>query len=34
MTEDGYQKLANKKDFQGYNRLVRVELNGKPIVLF
>ena len=33
MTEDGYQKLANKKDFQGDNRLVRVELNGKPIVL-
>ena len=33
MTEDGYQKVANKKDFQGDNRLVRVELNGKPIVL-
>ncbi|HKH84909.1 MAG TPA: Rieske (2Fe-2S) protein [Nitrososphaera sp.] len=33
MTEDGYQKLANKKDFQGDNRLVRVELNGKSIVL-
>ena len=33
MTEDGYQKLANKKDFQGDNRLVRVEPNGKPIVL-
>ena len=33
MTENGYQKLANKKDFQGDNRLVRVELNGKPIVL-
>jgi ferredoxin-NADP reductase/nitrite reductase/ring-hydroxylating ferredoxin subunit len=33
MTEDGYQKVANKKDFQGDNRLVRVELNGKSIVL-
>ena len=33
MTEGGYQKVANKKDFQGDNRLVRVELNGKPIVL-
>ena len=33
MTENGYQKLANKKDFQGDNRLVRVELNGKSIVL-
>jgi glycine betaine catabolism B len=33
MTEDGYQKGANKKDFQGDNRLVRVELNGKSIVL-
>jgi glycine betaine catabolism B len=33
MTEDRYQKLANKKDFQGDNRLVRVELNGKSIVL-
>jgi ferredoxin-NADP reductase/nitrite reductase/ring-hydroxylating ferredoxin subunit len=33
MTEDGYQKVANKKDFQGDNRLVRVEPNGKPIVL-
>jgi nitrite reductase/ring-hydroxylating ferredoxin subunit len=33
MTEDEYQKLANKKDFQGDNRLVRVEPNGKPIVL-
>jgi ferredoxin-NADP reductase/nitrite reductase/ring-hydroxylating ferredoxin subunit len=34
MTEDGYQKVANKKDFQGDNRLVRVELNGKSIVLY
>jgi ferredoxin-NADP reductase/nitrite reductase/ring-hydroxylating ferredoxin subunit len=33
MTEDGYQKVANKKDFQGDHRLLRVELNGKPIVL-
>ena len=33
MTEDGCQKVANKKDFQGDNRLVRVELNGKSIVL-
>lgn len=33
MTEDVYQKVANKKDFQGDNRLVRVELNGKSIVL-
>jgi glycine betaine catabolism B len=33
MTEDGYQKLANKKDFQGDHRLVRVDLIGKPIVL-
>ena len=33
MTEGGYQKVANKKDFQGDNRLVRVELNGKSIVL-
>jgi nitrite reductase/ring-hydroxylating ferredoxin subunit len=33
MREDGYQKVANKKDFQGDNRLVRVEPNGKPIVL-
>ena len=33
MTENGYQKVANKKDFQGDNRLVRVELNGKSIVL-
>src|SRR5215216_293882 len=33
MTEGVYQKLANKKDFQGNNRLVRVELTGKPIVL-
>jgi glycine betaine catabolism B len=33
MTEDGYQKVANKKDFQGDHRLVRVDLIGKPIVL-
>jgi glycine betaine catabolism B len=33
MTEDGYQKIANKKDFQGDHRLVRVDLIGKPIVL-
>ena len=33
MTEGVYQKVANKKDFQGDNRLARVELNGKPIVL-
>jgi glycine betaine catabolism B len=33
MAEGGYQKVANKKDFQGENRLVRVELNSKPIVL-
>jgi glycine betaine catabolism B len=33
MTEGGYQKVANKKDFQGDNRLVRVDLTGKPIVL-
>src|SRR5215208_6528893 len=33
MTEDGYQKLANKKDFQGDNRLLKVEPEGKPIVL-
>jgi glycine betaine catabolism B len=33
MTENGYQKVANKKDFQGDNRLVRVDLIGKPIVL-
>jgi ferredoxin-NADP reductase/nitrite reductase/ring-hydroxylating ferredoxin subunit len=33
MVEGGYQKVANKKDFQGDHRLVRVELNGKPIVL-
>jgi ferredoxin-NADP reductase/nitrite reductase/ring-hydroxylating ferredoxin subunit len=33
MTEDRYRKVANKKDFQGDNRLVRVKLNGKPIVL-
>jgi ferredoxin-NADP reductase/nitrite reductase/ring-hydroxylating ferredoxin subunit len=33
MTEGEYQKVANKKDFQGDNRLVRVDLTGKPIVL-
>ncbi len=34
MVEDGYQKVANKKkDFQEDHRLVRVEPNGKPIVL-
>jgi ferredoxin-NADP reductase/nitrite reductase/ring-hydroxylating ferredoxin subunit len=33
MAEEGYQKVANKKDFQGDRLLVRVELNGKPIVL-
>ena len=33
MTEDGYQKVANKKDFQGDHRLVTVDLTGKPIVL-
>jgi ferredoxin-NADP reductase/nitrite reductase/ring-hydroxylating ferredoxin subunit len=33
MAEAGYQKVANKKDFQGDHRLIRVELNGKPIVL-
>src|ERR687888_1004930 len=29
----GYQKVANKKDFHGDYPLIRVELNGKPIVL-
>jgi glycine betaine catabolism B len=33
MAEGGYQKVANKKDFQGDQRLVGVELNGKRIVL-
>lgn len=32
-TEGRYLKVANKKDFQGDQQLVRVELNGKPIVL-
>jgi nitrite reductase/ring-hydroxylating ferredoxin subunit len=29
----GYQKVANEKDLQGDYQLIRVELNGKPIVL-
>ena len=29
----GYQKVANKKDIEGDRRLVRVEPDGKPIVL-
>jgi ferredoxin-NADP reductase/nitrite reductase/ring-hydroxylating ferredoxin subunit len=34
MAEDsGYQKVANKKDLQGEHPLIRVELDGKPIVL-
>jgi nitrite reductase/ring-hydroxylating ferredoxin subunit len=33
MAEGGYRKVANKKDFQRDHRLIRVELNGKPIVL-
>src|SRR5918911_5106233 len=27
-----YQKVANKKDFEGDRRLIRVEPDGKPIV--
>jgi glycine betaine catabolism B len=30
--DEGYQKVANKKDLQ-QNHLLRVEPNGKPIVL-
>jgi glycine betaine catabolism B len=29
----GYQTVANKKDFEGDRRLIRVEPDGKPIVL-
>jgi glycine betaine catabolism B len=29
----GYQKVANKKDFHADHPLIRVELDGKPIVL-